>query len=101
MQNITMPTYEKEKEDAEAVRELEAAAVVQPKESCALAKRLFRLFGPLGSMTLLMLLDMVLGAYLFIYLESPQEAIDRQVRNNEIYSIAGLWMRSSRVVDEI
>jgi hypothetical protein len=30
-------------------------------------------------MTLLMLLDMVLGAYLFIYLESPQEAIDRQV----------------------
>ena len=79
MQNNTMPTYEKEKEDAEAVRETEAAAVVQPKESCALAKRLFRLFGPLGSMTLLMLLDMVLGAYLFIYLESPQEAIDRQV----------------------
>jgi hypothetical protein len=76
-----MPTYEKEKEDAEAVGETEAAAV-QPKESCALAKRLFRLFGPLGSMTLLMLLDMVLGAYLFIYLESPQEAIDRQVRNN-------------------
>jgi hypothetical protein len=70
-----MPTYEKEKEDAEA-------AAVQPKESCALAKRLFRLFGPLGSMTLLMLLDMVLGAYLFIYLESPQEAIDRQVRNS-------------------
>jgi hypothetical protein len=35
-------------------------------------------------MTLLMLLDMVLGAYLFIYLESPQEAIDRQVRNKEI-----------------
>jgi hypothetical protein len=35
-------------------------------------------------MTLLMLLYMVLGAYLFIYLESPQEAIDRQVRNNEI-----------------
>jgi hypothetical protein len=26
-------------------------------------------------MTLLMLLDMVLGAYLFIFLESPQEAI--------------------------
>ncbi len=74
----------KEKEDAEAVREMEVAAVVQPKESCALAKRLFRLFGPLGSMTLLMLLDMVLGAYLFIYLESPQEAIDRQVRNSEI-----------------
>jgi hypothetical protein len=83
MQNNTMPTYEKEKEDAEVVRETEAAAV-QPKESCALAKRLFRLFGPLGSMTLLMLLDMVLGAYLFIYLESPQEAIDRQVRNSEI-----------------
>jgi hypothetical protein len=75
-----MSTYEKEKVDAEAARELEAGGV-QPKESCALAKRLFRLFGPLGSMTLLMLLDMVLGAYLFIYLESPQEAIDRQVRN--------------------
>jgi hypothetical protein len=37
-------------------------------------------------MTLLMLLGMVLGAYIFIYLESPQEAIDRQVRKSEIYS---------------
>jgi hypothetical protein len=48
-------------------------------------------------MTLLMLLDMVLGAYLFIYLESPRRpSIDR---SEIIRSIAGLWMRSSRVVD--
>ncbi len=62
------------------VKEDEIDVVVAPKESCMVAKRLFRLFGPLGSLTLLMVVDMVAGAYLFIYLEGPQEVLDRQVR---------------------